>query len=579
MQPQFVNVMTASGETPIWWAAFHGKVDAVTALADLGADVNAPNDDNATPVWIAAQEGHEAVIKALHSFGADLNMSCDAGKTPVYVAAQYGHEAVVRTLHSLGADVSIPGLDGRSPLMAAQLEGHDLVRVALLEAGANASAPRWIDSRVTPGGTGFYLGMTGLGHDPWYPATVVAFTDWFVRNGWSRGTTRLITDLTRIGNNFRFLPEMPRGGDDPRSRNLLYERLFVADRPDDVVVFDVCQDVLMQTELARFNVGILHWCDHGGPAGAGRAGRALASSVPEMVGASVKVQLVSFVTIDILDKCFAWINGVKFFNRILVEDNPKNVILITAGTPPGTEDTITTQALDVDALAKEENVEYLTYASGGAEGEWSGTELGLAVLMRADEYANRPFLSFLEALTKTIRGTTHIHVFATEEALRRVGQRLTKEVLCIDASYKLPFCLSMRGSREELRRAGGGCEWIESVRMTESIAGENLADLEVRSVIERLGERFGVQQDVPVDLSPSFLYVGELPEYVVVRQIMAAIDLTGPQTRCAEYFVPIVRGAEAQDWSAELIVSAAREIVDEVTAAAGAAVIDSELLS
>jgi hypothetical protein len=58
---------------------------------------------------------------------------------------------------------------------------------------------------------------------------------------------------------------------------------------------------------------------------------------------------------------------------------------------------------------------------------------------------------------------------------------------------------------------------------------------------------------------------------------MAAIDLTGPQTRCAEYFVPIVRGAQARGSSNADIVAAAREIVDAVTAAA--AVTNSELLS
>ena len=113
-------------------------------------------------------------------------------------------------------------------------------------------------------------------------------------------------------------------------------------------------------------------------------------------------------------------------------------------------------------------------------------------------------LRFLEALTKTIRGATHIHVLTTEEAMRRVGQRLTKEVLCIDASYRLPFRFSFRGPREELRRTGERCEWIESIRMKEAIAGESLADAEVQLVSERVGERFGVQQDVPADLSPSF---------------------------------------------------------------------------
>ena len=60
-------------------------------LADLGANLDQPNDNGATPAYIAAQEGHHAVLHVLGQKGADLEAPKDDGFTPAYVAAQEDH--------------------------------------------------------------------------------------------------------------------------------------------------------------------------------------------------------------------------------------------------------------------------------------------------------------------------------------------------------------------------------------------------------------------------------------------------------------------------------------------------------
>lgn len=71
--------MANEGRTPIWAAACNGHEDTVRALAQLGANINTPNNGGATPLWIAAQNGHAATVRALIELGADYSAAPPSG--------------------------------------------------------------------------------------------------------------------------------------------------------------------------------------------------------------------------------------------------------------------------------------------------------------------------------------------------------------------------------------------------------------------------------------------------------------------------------------------------------------------
>jgi ankyrin repeat protein len=75
------------GLAPLHLAARQGKLDAVQALVDAGADVNQPGaGDHVTPALIATINGQFDIAKYLLDKGADPNLAQDNGVTPLYAA-------------------------------------------------------------------------------------------------------------------------------------------------------------------------------------------------------------------------------------------------------------------------------------------------------------------------------------------------------------------------------------------------------------------------------------------------------------------------------------------------------------
>jgi len=154
-------------------AATGGCASAVSALLDLGADVNA-TDKGLTPLVCAARKGHAAIIRMLVQAGADLERRKPRAKTALYEAAMGGHHAAIKALVAAGADKDVKYIDmtaltrlisledqknldtstikllidlgsdleaidelGQTPLSAAALKGNTTVIQMLLDAGAN----------------------------------------------------------------------------------------------------------------------------------------------------------------------------------------------------------------------------------------------------------------------------------------------------------------------------------------------------------------------------------------------------------------------------------------------------------
>eukprot|EP01046_Picozoa_sp_COSAG06_P040764 COSAG06_NODE_4967_length_3824_cov_7.590604_2_plen_323_part_00 len=67
--------------TPLMLAAAHGHVETMMALLEMGANINASDNDGATVLMWAIGVGSEACVELLKAAGADLNAVDNAGLT------------------------------------------------------------------------------------------------------------------------------------------------------------------------------------------------------------------------------------------------------------------------------------------------------------------------------------------------------------------------------------------------------------------------------------------------------------------------------------------------------------------
>src|SRR5262245_27385944 len=136
--PNTSSRVGSEGATPFLFAADRSDVPLMRLLVELGADPLVPNFNNTTPLMVAAGlettepleeagEEPEAVeaVKMLLDLGADLNAVDNNGDTAMHGAAYNNYPLVVKLLANRGADPQIwsrPNKQGITPLFAA--EGH-----------------------------------------------------------------------------------------------------------------------------------------------------------------------------------------------------------------------------------------------------------------------------------------------------------------------------------------------------------------------------------------------------------------------------------------------------------------------
>src|SRR5213593_517958 len=135
-----VNAADADGTTALHWASYRDDVESAGLLIRAGAKVNAANDLGATPLWTASQNGSAAMVRRLLEAGANPNAALLAGETPVMVAARGGYPGVVEQLLAKDANVNARGARGQTALMWAVAQKHPDVVNALLAHGAEVQA-------------------------------------------------------------------------------------------------------------------------------------------------------------------------------------------------------------------------------------------------------------------------------------------------------------------------------------------------------------------------------------------------------------------------------------------------------
>jgi uncharacterized protein len=133
------------GQTALMWAAAEGHADIVSLLAAHGADLNlrsydrdttGPKMEAGTPaapiarggltaLLFAARQGEIEAVKALLDAKADINAVDSDGNNALTLAILNTHYDLTQFLIDRGADVNVPAKNGRTALYSA-VEMHDM---------------------------------------------------------------------------------------------------------------------------------------------------------------------------------------------------------------------------------------------------------------------------------------------------------------------------------------------------------------------------------------------------------------------------------------------------------------------
>ena len=146
------------GQTPLSYAAMHGKVALVKLLLEKGADMEFRSTLGRTALFNAADRGHKRTVELLLERGAKLETKSSTGRTPLFTAAESGYDTVTQLLVEKGAELETKSPTGRTPLLAAAENGHEVVTKLLLDKGADPA------SRSTTGETPLDYAIK-LGHE------------------------------------------------------------------------------------------------------------------------------------------------------------------------------------------------------------------------------------------------------------------------------------------------------------------------------------------------------------------------------------------------------------------------------
>ena len=136
-----VDTPQADGATALHWTAHWNHLEALEALIDAGADVNAENDLGATPLWVACANRNTGIVQRLLAAGANPDGGLHSGETLLMRCTYTGDPAAVGALLAHGADVDAAEPSrGQTALMWAAATRHPDVTRVLIEHGAAVGA-------------------------------------------------------------------------------------------------------------------------------------------------------------------------------------------------------------------------------------------------------------------------------------------------------------------------------------------------------------------------------------------------------------------------------------------------------
>lgn len=139
-----VGAYSPDGHVPLGLAAFFARPETVRLLISAGADVHAiaRNAMQVQPLHAAAAGRNLDAIAAIVDGGADVNARQQAGYTPLMAAAASGRTDIAELLLAHAADPSLVNDEGKSAAVLAQEHGHEALAALLAQRITPASAAR-----------------------------------------------------------------------------------------------------------------------------------------------------------------------------------------------------------------------------------------------------------------------------------------------------------------------------------------------------------------------------------------------------------------------------------------------------
>lgn len=131
----------------------NGEIGEVSALIDIGLDINSVNSLGRSALELAVENRQAAVVRLLLNKGAKTNTS-NSTETPLLIkASEIGNAEIVGLLLAHNANILSRGVDGNTPLMAAAKKGNSEVAEILIK---NKSP---LDLRNTEGQTALHVAV------------------------------------------------------------------------------------------------------------------------------------------------------------------------------------------------------------------------------------------------------------------------------------------------------------------------------------------------------------------------------------------------------------------------------------
>lgn len=138
---------TMQTETTAWQAAKLGDLNALAALIDAGADINARDPRGYSPLMLAVYLGQVEVASYLIEMGADVNSTDFNGNSILMGACFKGHVTMVEMLLMNGANPTARNSTGMTAYDFAITFGRDEVARLVTVDPQSPSQNRRIDAK------------------------------------------------------------------------------------------------------------------------------------------------------------------------------------------------------------------------------------------------------------------------------------------------------------------------------------------------------------------------------------------------------------------------------------------------
>ncbi|PNP73882.1 hypothetical protein FNYG_12841 [Fusarium nygamai] len=135
-----VNIRDGIGDTALFAAVCHDKIDAAALLLEAKADPNIQSFDSWAALHAVSRSGNQDMAAILLDWKADTEIKDEAGWTPLHVSSLYGTNIIADLLLEQKENLNAQASDGLTPLHTAVDFGNRDVIKNLIKHGAQLDA-------------------------------------------------------------------------------------------------------------------------------------------------------------------------------------------------------------------------------------------------------------------------------------------------------------------------------------------------------------------------------------------------------------------------------------------------------